>query len=65
MRNIDCMEFEVWYKVKGTSDKARRMCAFHYRYEADEYIETRHGSIKDNYYLKVVGESALRPNEIF
>lgn len=65
MSSINSLDFEVWYKAKGTSGKPRMMCAFHFRGEAEEYIETRHKSIKDFYYLKVVGESAFYPNEIF
>ena len=70
MREIDKMDFEVWYKPSGAKgdfdfNKARRICAFHFRYDAEDYIERQHESIKANYYLKVVGESDFYPNEIF
>ena len=62
MREIDKLEFEVWYKAIG-DDHARRMCAFHFKYEAEEYIESRHESIRSNYYLREIG--AKTPLEIF
>lgn len=65
MREIDKLDFEVWYKANVSSAKARRIASFHFRYDAEEFIENQHSSIRSNYYLKVVGESQFYPNEIF
>ena len=65
MREIDTMDFEVWYNAKVANSKARRICAFHFRSDAEQFIENQHESIKSNYFLKVVGESKFYPNEIF
>lgn len=61
----DTLDFEVWYKVPNTNDSARRIAAFHFRFSAEEFMENQSKSIRDNYYLKVVGESSFYPNETF
>ena len=65
MRDIESMDFEVWYKATGSCGRARQLCAFHYRHDAEEYIERQHKSIRDNYFLKVLGEPEFFPNETF
>ena len=59
------MDFEVWYKPNVANGKARRISAFHFRSDAEWFMENQHESIKDNYFLKVVGESSFYPSEIF
>jgi hypothetical protein len=66
MRNevstINDMDFEVWYRAKGDG-KVRRMSAFHFLFDAEEFISHQHESIRDNYYIKNLND---RPkNEIF
>lgn len=70
MRDIDKIDYEVWYKAnvkdnESEFSKPRRICAFHFKFDAEDFIERQHESIKDNYYLKVVGESGFYPNVIF
>lgn len=68
MRNkiitINDMDFEVWYKAKGDG-KCRRLCAFHFLFDAEEYIKNQHESIKDCYYIKDLNDRRAFYNECF
>ena len=64
MREIDKLDYEVWYNAKGDG-KSRRICAFHYRFNAEEFIENQHESMRGGYYIKDKSESKFYPNEIF
>lgn len=43
MENINKLHYEVWYRY-GNGDYTRRLAAFHFRFEAEEYVEMKSGS---------------------
>lgn len=66
MREIETLDFEVWWTSNVPGCKGRRIAAFHFRYDAEYFINEQNAlPIKGTYFLKVVDESNFYPNEIF
>jgi hypothetical protein len=50
MENINKLHYEVWYRyLDGVT--TRRLAAFHFKFEAEKYIEMMHGGDKDQYFI--------------
>lgn len=50
MTNLNSLNFEVHYKYRG-NDKTRVLAAFHFKFEAEKYIEVFHPIDKERYFI--------------
>lgn len=47
---INALHYEVWYRYRD-GKSIRRLAAFHFRFEAEKYIELFHGGDAEQYYI--------------
>ena len=50
MENINKLHYEVWYRYLDNKT-VRRLAAFHFRFEAEKYIEVMHSGDSDRYFI--------------
>ena len=50
MTNINNLTYEVWYQFKKDFSP-RRLAAFHFRFEAEKYIEIFHPKNSQHYFI--------------
>lgn len=50
MEYINKLNYEVWYRYLD-GKTTRRMAAFHFRFEAEKYIELFPGNHNEQYYI--------------